>query len=91
MTDDSDVEMLSTSNSTPITRPDLYHAAKYLRMELKGVKNRMSDPPSAEKLTLDEAQVPMAVYNFLVRVMSSKEVYDDEVTVDLKLRKTDFH
>ena len=54
-------------------------------MELKGVRNQMSNPPSSEKLTLDEAG-----YNFLVLVMSPKEVCEDEVTVNPKSTRTEW-
>ena len=64
------VEKPNTSKGGLPTQSDLYCAAKYIRMELKNVNSNLTDPPSAETLTLDHAQIPTAVYNFLVWMMS---------------------
>ena len=55
------VEKPNTSKGGLPTESDLYCAAKYIRMELKNVKTNLTDPPSAETLTLDHAQMHSCV------------------------------
>ena len=81
MCEGSFVEKSNTSKGGLPTQSDLYCAARYIRMELKNVKSNLTDPPSAKTLTLNHAQIPTAVYNFLVWMMS-----DDTDGTDLHRR-----
>ena len=81
------VEKPNTSKGGLPTQSDLYCAAKYIRMELKNVKSNLTDPPPAETLTLDHAQIPTAVYNFLVWMMSD----DTDGTAQSGSTKSDLH
>ena len=70
------------TNPNRVNIPELYHTAKYIRMELKKVANQMPQPPSASDLTCDQINLPCLVYNFLVWLLSSDE-YDNEDEITL--------
>ena len=77
--DDELQDVMTDNDADGMNVRELYHVAKYLCMEMKKVKCKMPNPPSANDLTTDHIQIPNAVYNFLDLMLSSEEPEQDSV------------
>ena len=67
---------------------ELYHIAKYMRFELRKVKNQMPKVPSSSDLMTDQVSIPSVVYNLLHWVIA-EEAGDDDVIHERISSKSD--
>ena len=69
---------ISASNSA-FSDSQLYHAAKFLRMELKKVTSPLPNLPKADNLTAEALVLPEAVSKFLSWLITSDELQEEEM------------
>ena len=82
--DDLEMEHSNLSISNQVSQVELYHVAKHIREELKSIRNRIPDAPTAEDMTVDS--IPDSVHAFLAWVLSDDDSAIQNPSINLKRR-----